>query len=90
MLVCKRVLYSGRVQGVGFRWTAQQLAQGLAVAGYVRNLRSGQVELVAQGEDAVVDDLLRRVAERMAGCITEAEITEQQTQQFAGFRIRHD
>ena len=46
MTVCKRVLYSGRVQGVGFRYTAHGLAQGYDVAGYVRNLPGGEVVLV--------------------------------------------
>src|SRR5439155_885059 len=46
MNVYKRVHYSGRVQGVGFRYTAQGLAADYAVAGYVRNLANGDVELV--------------------------------------------
>lgn len=45
-----RVLYSGRVQGVGFRATAVTLAQEFPVAGYVRNLADGQVELLAEGD----------------------------------------
>lgn len=43
------VLYSGRVQGVGFRYTVKQLAAGYEVAGTVRNLPDGRVELVAEG-----------------------------------------
>ena len=52
MTVCKRVLYSGRVQGVGFRYTTQALAAGHPIAGYVRNLPTGEVELVAEGEES--------------------------------------
>ena len=48
MTVCKQVRYSGQVQGVGFRYTAQRLAEGYAVSGYVRNLPEGDVELVAE------------------------------------------
>jgi len=44
------VLYSGSVQGVGFRYTVRQVAQGFEVSGLVRNLLDGRVELVAEGE----------------------------------------
>ena len=50
--VRRRVYFSGRVQGVGFRFTCQSLARGFEVAGYVRNLPDGRVELVAEGETA--------------------------------------
>jgi acylphosphatase len=43
------VFYSGTVQGVGFRYTARTLATGFDVAGTVRNLPDGRVELVAEG-----------------------------------------
>ncbi len=43
------VLYSGRVQGVGFRYTVKQVAAGYEVTGTVRNLADGRVELVAEG-----------------------------------------
>ena len=46
------VLYSGRVQGVGFRYTARTVAAGFDVSGTVRNLPDGRVELVAEGEKA--------------------------------------
>lgn len=44
-----QVLYSGAVQGVGFRYTVRQVAQGFVVVGVVRNLLDGRVELVAEG-----------------------------------------
>ena len=43
------VHYSGRVQGVGFRYTAKQVAAGYEIVGTVRNLSDGRVELVAEG-----------------------------------------
>jgi acylphosphatase len=43
------VLYSGDVQGVGFRYTAKALARGFEVTGLVRNLLDGRVELTAEG-----------------------------------------
>lgn len=44
-----RFLVRGRVQGVGFRWFVMRVANGLQVAGYVRNLPDGQVEVCAKG-----------------------------------------
>ena len=49
MTVCKHAYYSGRVQGVGFRFTAQHVAEGFAVAGFVRNQPDGTVEVLAEG-----------------------------------------
>ena len=50
-----RLIVSGRVQGVGFRWAAQKAARQLGVYGYVRNLPNGDVEIVAEGDDTAVD-----------------------------------
>ena len=44
------ILYEGRVQGVGFRYTTKALARGFEISGTVRNLMDGKVELVAEGE----------------------------------------
>jgi acylphosphatase len=89
MAVCKRVQYSGRVQGVGFRYTAQGLAAGYPVAGWVRNLPNGDVELVAEGPPKEVDAYLKAVALRMADYIERSDIAEQPTSNLQGFRIRH-
>jgi acylphosphatase len=89
MTVCKRVYYSGRVQGVGFRWTAQSLAAGYAVTGYVRNLPSGEVELVVEGEPGAVEDFLGAVQGRMAHAIELTRIEDAPPGSHSGFRIRH-
>jgi acylphosphatase len=62
-------LFTGRVQGVGFRATAVAIARRHAVTGSVRNLANGTVELEAQGERAAVDAFLADVADHFAGCI---------------------
>lgn len=54
-MVCKKVLVSGRVQGVFYRATAARRAKELGVAGYAKNLADGRVEVLACGEAAVVD-----------------------------------
>jgi acylphosphatase len=89
MTVCKRVLYSGRVQGVGFRYTAQALAVDYPIAGYVRNLPSGEVELFAEGEDSAVQAYLAAVAQRMAGYIGNTTVQDAASTGQRGFRIRH-
>jgi len=88
MTVCKRVLYSGRVQGVGFRYTAHSLAAGHPVAGYVRNLPSGEVELVVEGEDNAVEAFLAAVARRMAGYISSTTVQDIAPTGQRGFQIR--
>lgn len=87
--VCKHVLYSGRVQGVGFRYTAQALAGGYPIAGYVRNLPNGEVELVAEGEDSVVEAFLAAVAQRMAAYIRNTTVQDAAPSGQRGFQIRH-
>jgi acylphosphatase len=51
-MIAKQVLYTGRVQGVGFRYTAKQIASGFEVTGWVKNLPDGRVELQAMAADA--------------------------------------
>jgi acylphosphatase len=86
--VCKRVHYAGRVQGVGFRYTAQSLARGYCVAGFVRNLPTGEVELVAEGPADQVDAFLAAVAGRMADCIARTAVQDAPPTGAAGFHIR--
>lgn len=89
MIVCKLVRYSGRVQGVGFRYTTQRLAEAFPVTGYVRNLPSGEVELAAEGHVDDVQAFLDAVSRQMAGYIAQQTILEKTEQGFRDFRIRH-
>ena len=88
MRVCKQVRYTGRVQGVGFRYTAQHVAKGSAVAGYVRNLPSGDVELVAEGEAEEVDAFLAAISRQMAGYIEQSLVQDGAPSGLKGFQIR--
>ena len=63
-MVRYEVIFKGRVQGVGFRYTAQDYAQGLGLLGWVRNLADGSVQLVAEGEEEVVLDLIKKIEAR--------------------------
>ncbi|CAN5210965.1 acylphosphatase [soil metagenome] len=70
-----QVFYEGRVQGVGFRYTTKQIAMGFDVAGWVRNLPDGRVELQVAGEDDEVAAFLKEIEEdgELAGNIRHVE-----------------
>jgi acylphosphatase len=61
MLVARRFLISGRVQGVGFRYFTQDAAMHDGVTGYVRNLPDGRVEALIEGEEEAVTRVERRI-----------------------------
>jgi acylphosphatase len=56
--MAKHLVISGRVQGVGFRYSMAEEAERLGVTGWVRNRRDGMVEAVIDGQAAAVDALL--------------------------------
>jgi acylphosphatase len=55
------VYYSGRVQGIGFRFTAERLAEALGVLGWVSNLSDGRVELVGEANEDSLKDFLSQL-----------------------------
>jgi acylphosphatase len=87
--VRKRLLYSGRVQGVGFRATARALSSRFPVAGYVRNLPSGEVELVAEGEPDAVANFLAAVRSAFQFDITGVSEQDEPPSGLKGFTVRH-
>lgn len=72
----RRVIFSGRVQGVGFRYTAQRLAEPQPVTGFVRNQADGTVELEAQGSPQAVGAYLAAVREQFTGYISDETVTD--------------
>jgi acylphosphatase len=86
-----RVCYTGRVQGVGFRFTAREIACGYELTGYVCNLDDGRVELVAEGAEEEVRAFLEAVgASQLGSHIRHADVTWcDATDEFRGFEIRH-
>jgi acylphosphatase len=73
----RRVFYDGRVQGVGFRFTAARLAPRFGVSGWVRNLPDGGVELEAQGEPEQVCGFLDAIRGELGSKISRADETTQ-------------
>ena len=84
------VIFAGRVQGVGFRYTVKNLALQHALTGYVRNLNDGRVELVMEGAESEREALVRAVREKMQDYIRNVDrITAAGTGEFRDFSIRH-
>jgi acylphosphatase len=83
------VCFSGRVQGVGFRYATLQVAKEFDVAGFVCNLPDGRVQLEAEGRAEDVAAFVAAVEERMHGYIRKTERTaRREAAQFSGFGIR--
>ena len=89
-MIRRRSLFSGHVQGVGFRATVDDLSAGFDVTGYVRNLPDRRVELVDEGEADEVERFLERIAERMGGFIKTRNDDDDSppTKEFTDFSIR--
>lgn len=83
------VHYSGRVQGVGFRYTARGLAQRYDVYGYVENLPDGRVLLVVEGDPSKLDRLIHAIAAEMERFIrnTQTDVLPA-SGEFADFQVR--
>lgn len=82
------VIFSGDVQGVGFRYTAARIARGFAVTGYVRNLRDGRVEMVAEGTPDELDAFVESVAREMGRHIRSMNrLKRPATGKYAAFSI---
>ena len=83
------VFFTGRVQGVGFRYQAGQSAKEYDVSGFVVNLPDGRVQLEAEGEAKEVDSFVTAVGDRMHGFIRKIERTPARSApKFKGFMIR--
>ena len=65
-MLAKRVIFEGRVQGVGFRYTVKDLSRGFEVCGWVKNLPDGRVELQVMGETDEVESFIKEIAEESA------------------------
>ena len=74
--IAKHIIFVGRVQGVGFRFTAHRIANRHLLTGFVRNLHDGTVEMVAQGASEDIDDCIAGIKETFGRYITETKITD--------------
>ena len=83
------VFFSGRVQGVGFRYSTVQVAKEFEVTGFVQNIADGRVHLEAEGNPDEINRFIAAIEERMHGLIRKIERRgERRARQFSGFMIR--
>ena len=72
-LTARKIVFSGRVQGVGFRFTALNIANRCELKGYVRNLPNGDVEMLAQGTAEAIDDCIRDLQDSFVGSVSHTD-----------------
>ena len=84
----RRVLISGRVQGVGFRWSCRRMAEAEGLAGWCRNLPNGRVEACFEGDRAAVERALAWCRSGPSSAIvTSVDVTPEMPQGERGFRL---
>lgn len=76
-----KVRVHGRVQGVGFRYFTQQKAANFSINGWVKNVRDGSVEIIAQGDSESIDFFLRalNIGPRPYAKVTNLDVEEIET-----------
>jgi acylphosphatase len=88
--VAAHVVYTGRVQGVGFRYRAVEIAREFPVAGWVKNLPTGQVELWAEGNENGVNGFLAAVRDNWGSFIREERVDwVPASGHYASFDVTH-
>jgi acylphosphatase len=87
--IAKRAVVRGIVQGVAFRWTTKERARELGLAGWVRNLSDGSVEVWAEGPAPAVEDLLRWLERGPPSARVEGvELADESPSGAARFEVR--
>jgi acylphosphatase len=91
MLVARRLLIAGRVQGVGFRFFVEDAARHEGLSGWVRNLPDGQVEVLVEGDEAAVDRVEQKIRRGPSSArVDRVDVAiEAPSGQTTGFRIAH-
>ena len=84
------VFYSGHVQGVGFRYSVQDIAMTMGVTGWVKNLEDRSVEVVAEGEHKALEEFLDKISKSYIGrYIKDTDVSwEKPVNEFKDFDIR--
>lgn len=85
-----RIVVSGLVQGVGYRYFVMRAARSLGIVGYVKNLHNGNVEIIAEGETGPLNQLIEEVKTGPCSCdVRDLKIEWLElTGTFDGFDVR--
>ena len=83
------VFYSGHVQGVGFRYSVQDIAMTMDVTGWVKNLEDRRVEVVAEGEHKALEEFLDKISKSYIGrYIKDTDVSwEKSAGEFDSFEV---
>ena len=84
-----RIVIRGRVQGVGFRYYAQQTARSMGVTGEVWNRSDGGVEAIAEHPDRKVVDSYAEALEAGPGYVRDVQTEPVQDRGYADFQVGH-
>ena len=83
------IYYTGRVQGVGFRFTTEDIASELGVCGWVKNLGDGRVEVVVEAKEELLKEFLERIKKYFAQYIRDLDVEwKEATGEFKDFAIK--
>lgn len=89
-MIQAQIFYSGVVQGVGFRYSVQHMANDLKLAGWVRNLHDRRVEILVEGPKSDVERFCQEIDRRFEGNIRDKQISYHPSQgHFKNFQITH-
>ena len=88
-IVRKQYTFTGRVQGVGFRYSAQYLAQGLGVTGWVKNEYDGTVVMEVQGREAMIFELMKGLNRNQFIQIDWIDTEEKETETESSFEVKY-
>ncbi len=87
-MAARHVIFIGRVQGVGFRFTAEAAAVDLGLSGWVKNLPDGKVELLCEGKEEDLRKILAKIDDQLSSYIRQKEVSWMPaTGEFASFDI---
>ena len=83
------IFFSGRVQGVGFRYTTEKIALGIGLVGWVKNTPDNRVEVVCEGADAKIQLLIDGIKQSPLGPHIKKTVCdwERPTGEFKDFRV---
>lgn len=87
-MIRRRLLVSGRVQGIGFRYSCQRMAEAAGVTGWCRNLVDGRVEACFEGETGAVERAVEWCHRGPSGAVvTDVEVVPETPAGEKGFRL---
>ena len=84
------IYFSGRVQGVGFRYTSREVAKRYEVSGWVKNLPNGSVEMIVEGATDQLKKYVADLSESTYGNVADMQVAKSKpTGEFSAMEIRH-